>query len=115
MKVYTLKNCDTCKKALKWLTAEGIAFDNHDIRVDGTEAAWVTPIVEVLGWEVAINRRSTTWRGLDGTDKDGLTNAKAVALIVENPTLMKRPVFVEGSEIICGFDSKAQAAVKDLV
>jgi len=112
MKVYTLKNCDTCKKALKWLEAEGIAFDNHDIRADGTEASWVAPIVEALGWEIAINRRSTTWRGLPDADKQGITNDKAVSLIVEHPTLMKRPVFVREGSIVCGFDTKAQAAIK---
>lgn len=112
MKVYTLKNCDTCKKALKWLEEEGIEFQNHDIRADGTEATWVAPIVEALGWETAINRRSTTWRNLDDGDKNDLTDAKAVSLIVDQPTLMKRPVFVDGATVICGFDAKAQAAVK---
>jgi len=114
MRVYTLKNCDTCKKALKWLAAEGIVFENHDIRADGTEASWVTPIVEALGWEVALNRRSTTWRNLDDGQKADITNEKAVPLIVEHPTLMKRPVFVQGSNVICGFDAKSQARVKDL-
>ena len=114
MKVYTLKNCDTCKKALKWLDAEGIAYENHDTRADGTEATWVTPVVEALGWETALNRRSTTWRNLSDPDKEGIDAAKAVALIVAHPTLMKRPVFVSGDQTVCGFDVKAQAAVKAL-
>ena len=114
MKIYTLKNCDTCKKALKWLDAEGIAYENHDIRADGTDAAWVTPVVEALGWETALNRRSTTWRNLSDVGKEGIDTAKAVALIVEHPTLMKRPVFVSGNQTVCGFDAKAQAAVKAL-
>jgi len=114
MKVYTLKNCDTCKKALKWLDSEGIPFDNHDVRADGTEASWVTPIVEALGWETALNRRSTTWRNLDDAEKEGIDTAKTVSLIVEHPTLMKRPVFVQAGSVICGFDAKAQAAVKAL-
>ncbi|MCL4135056.1 UNVERIFIED_CONTAM: hypothetical protein GTU68_021597 [Idotea baltica] len=114
MKVYSLKNCDTCKKALKWLDGEGIAHEVHDIRAQGVDAAFIGPIVDALGWETAINRRSTTWRGLSDADKDGLDNAKAVALILDHPTLMKRPVFVSGSTVICGFDAKAQAAVKAL-
>lgn len=112
MKTYTLKNCDTCKKALKWLDAEGIAFENHDVRADGVSADWLKPVVETLGWEVALNRRSTTWRGLSDADKDGIDTEKAVALILENPTLMKRPVFVKGNSVVCGFDAKAQDAVR---
>jgi len=114
MKTYTLKNCDTCKKALKWLTAEGVTFENHDVRADGVDVSWVGPVVDVLGWEVALNRRSTTWRGLSDEDKADIDNAKAVALILDNPTLMKRPVFVSGDTVICGFDAKAQAALKAL-
>lgn len=114
MKTYTLKNCDTCKKALKWLDAEGIAFDNHDVRADGVSADWVGPVVEALGWEVALNRRSTTWRRLSDADKDAIDTQKAVALILANPTLMKRPVFVKGKTVICGFDAKAQEAVRAL-
>ncbi len=112
MKIYTLKNCDTSKKALKWLEAEGIAYDNHDVRADGTNASWVAPIVESLGWETALNRRSTTWRNLDDAVKQGIDKSKAVSLIVEHPTLMKRPVFVTANEVICGFDAKAQTALK---
>jgi len=114
VKVYTLKTCDTCRKALKWLEAEGIAFENHDIRADGTTADWVTPVVASLGPDAALNRRSTTWRGLSDADKDGIDAAKAVALILEHPTLLKRPVFVAGDKVICGFDAKAQAAVNAL-
>lgn len=112
MKVYSLKNCDTCKKAIKWLDAKGVDYQNHDVRADGLEQGAVESIVEALGWETAINRRSTTWRGLDDAEKEGLDNAKAVALILENPTLMKRPVFVSGDSVIAGFDAKAQAAVE---
>ncbi len=114
MKVYTLKICDTCRKALKWLEAEGIAFENHDIRADGTSEDWVAPVVAALGPDTALNRRSTTWRGLSDAEKEGIDAAKAVALIVEHPTLLKRPVFVAGETVICGFDAKAQAALKAL-
>lgn len=115
MKVYSLKNCDTCKKALKWLDAEGIAYANHDVRADGVTADWVKPVVDALGWEVALNRRSTTWRGLTDVDKDGIDTTKAVELILEHPTLMKRPVIVSGDTVVCGFDTKAQAAVKAML
>ena len=112
MKVYALKNCDTCKKALKWLADQGIAFDTHDIRADGVDASFIEPIVEALGWETALNRRSTTGRGLSDADRTDIDDAKAVALILANPTLMKRPVFTTDDTILCGFDTKTQSALK---
>ena len=115
MIVYTLKNCDTCKKALKWLSGTGADFTNHDIRADGVDKSFIEPIVETLGWESALNRRSTTWRGLSDEDKSGIDAAKAVSLILAHPTLMKRPVFVSGDRIVAGFDEQAQAAVAEMV
>ncbi len=115
MRVYTLKNCDTCKKALKWLANSEIPFESYDIRADGVDNPTVSAIVDALGWEVAVNRRSTTWRGLSDTDKEGIDNAKAIALILDNPTLMKRPVFVIDGTTIAGFDAKAQQAVQALL
>lgn len=112
MIVYTLKNCDTCKKALKWLDAEGIACETHDVRADGVQTDWLEPVVRALGWETAINRRSTTWRQLPEADKEGLDNDKAIALILEHPKLMKRPVFVNGDLVLAGFDAKTQAALQ---
>ncbi len=112
--IYTLKSCDTCKKALKWLDAESIAYTNHDVRADGLDRSTIASIVENAGWETALNRRSTTWRGLGDADKEAIDNAKAIALIAEHPTLMKRPVFVAGNNVVVGFDAKAQAAVSSL-
>ncbi len=101
--VYTLKTCDTCKKALKWLDDENIAHSNHDVRADGLTEDTIGSIVEALGWETALNRRSTTWRNLSDAEKSDLDNGKAVALIAANPTLMKRPVFVKGANMLAGF------------
>ncbi|MEM9732520.1 MAG: Spx/MgsR family RNA polymerase-binding regulatory protein [Pseudomonadota bacterium] len=112
MIVYTLKSCDTCRKALKWLADEGIAHSNHDVRADGMDEATVRSIVIALGAEKAVNKRSTTWRGLSDEQKQGLTEDSAVALIVENPTLMKRPVFKRGGEYLAGFDARLQQTLK---
>ena len=109
--VYTLKNCDTCKKAIKWLEAEGIAFNNHDVRADGLTEEIITQIVETLGWEKALNRRSTTWRNLDEGQKADVDDAKAIALIEEHETLLKRPVFVGEGEMVVGFGDDARALV----
>ncbi len=115
MKIFTLKNCDTCKKALKWLESKGVAFQNHDVRADGLTADQVGPLVKALGWETAINRRSTTWRGLSEADKSDIDDAKAVDLIVANPTLMKRPVYVSGDCTIAGFDAKVQGELEAMI
>ena len=100
---------------MKWLADKGVDFDNHDIRADGVDESFIAPIVEALGWEVALNRRSTTWRSLSDADKDSIDNAKAISLILENPTLMKRPVFVQGNSYVAGFDAKSQMAVEGVL
>ena len=107
--VYPLKNCDTCKKAIKWLEAEGIEFKNHDVRADGLAPETIIQIVETLGWEKALNRRSTTWRNLDESQKADVDDAKAIELIGEHETLLKRPVFVSDIEMVAGFDERARA------
>ena len=112
MKVFSLKSCDTCKKALKWLNEKGITSSVHDVRADGLSREDATSIVNGLGWESALNRRSTTWRGLSDDEKSDLDDAKAISLIVEHPTLMKRPVFVSGDDYLVGFDSKTQSELE---
>jgi len=106
--IYTLKNCDTCKKALKWLEQNGIAYKNHDVRADGLSQETIQLIVSTLGWETALNRRSTTWRSLSEAEKSDIDNTKAMTLIAENPTLLKRPVFIMDNEMFAGFDAKVQ-------
>lgn len=108
MKIYTLKNCDTCRKAIKWLNGKGIAYENHDVRADGLTADDVGLLMEAVGWEVLLNRRSTTWRGLSDSQKSDIDDVKAEALIVEHPTLMKRPVFVRADSIDVGFTAGIQ-------
>ena len=112
--VYTLKNCDTCKKALQWMEVEGIKFNNHDVRTDGLTQDVISEIVTNLGWETALNRRSTTWRNLDDEQKADVDNAKAVALIGEHKTLLKRPVFVGEGEMVAGFGDDARALALQL-
>ena len=112
MKIYVLKNCDTCKKALKWLDEQAIAHNAVDVRTDGLEPSDVQLIVETIGWETALNRRSTTWRGLSDEQKSDVTTEKAVALILEQPTLLKRPAFLLDSGPLVGFDKNVQAALQ---
>ena len=107
--VYGIKTCDTVKKALKWLEAEGIAHTFHDFRADGLERAEVQRWVDALGWESVLNRRSTTWRELSDDDKNGIDAAKAVVLMCGHPTLIKRPVFVGNDLILNGFTDDVRA------
>ncbi len=96
------------------MEAEGVPFKNHDVRADGLSEDIISQIVTTLGWEKALNRRSTTWRNLDEEQKADLDNATAASLIAEHPTLLKRPVFVDENEIIAGYGDEAkQLCLKD--
>ena len=110
--VWGLKSCDTCKKALKWLTEEGIAFESKDVRADSVPADELTRWVDAAGWEVLVNKSSTTWRGLSDGEKDGLDAATAKGLLAEHPTLIKRPVFLKGDQVIVGFRDPQKQALK---
>lgn len=110
-KVYGLKNCDTCRKAKKWLSEEGIESTVHDIRKDGLEAGQVAFWAQAVGWEILLNRRGTTWRGLSEAEKSDLTETKAIALMEAAPALMKRPIFVSGETVHVGFKPADQGAV----
>lgn len=110
--VYGIKNCDTVKKALKWLDAERIAYAFHDLRIDGLTAETAQRWVDALGWESVLNRRSTTWRELDDADKESLDGAKTVKLLVAHPTLAKRPIFECNDLIVNGFSANVQAKLK---
>ena len=110
--VYGIKNCDTCRKALKWLSAEGIEHTFHDFRVDGLDPANVARWADAAGWEKLLNRRGTTWRNLPEADKGGLDAASAQVLMAGNPTLIKRPVFETGGKVLVGFSADEQAALR---
>lgn len=108
MKVYALKNCDTCRKALKELRAAGKEFELIDVRDDGLETEDIARIVESVGFEKALNRRSTTWRALDDPEKVGLDNVRAVTMIKAHPTLLKRPAITNGEATTVGWDKTAK-------
>ena len=111
--VYGIKNCDTCRKALKWLKSEIIEHTFHDLRVDGLEEKTLSIWIETVGWETLLNRRGTTWRKLPETDRDGVTPGTAAALMLENPTLIKRPIFDTGAAYFVGFSEAEQEALKN--
>ena len=110
--VHGLKNCDTCRNAMKWLAAEGMEARLHDLRADGVDADKLGRWVDVLGWEALLNRRGTTWRKLPENDMADIDEEKAKALMFEHPALIKRPVFDAGGKIILGFKDEQKAALK---
>lgn len=101
--LYGIKNCDTVKKARKWLEAKGVEYQFHDFREDGLDKKDLTLWVEKRGWEAIVNKRSTTWRNLTDKEKEITTNPQAIKLLANNPTLIKRPVIVKNKTLLVGF------------
>lgn len=111
LKFYGLKTCDTCRKAQKELTAAGVDFDVTDVRADGVAPATLAQWVEVHGWQKVLNTRSTSWRGLGDDEKNDIDAAKAVDLMVNHPTLIKRPVIEKDGQIFIGGMAAVKAAL----
>ena len=101
--LYGIKNCDTVKKARRWLEDHGVEYQFHDFRQDGLDKSQLKGWVEQLGWEAVVNKRSTTWRNLSDKDKEIKTNSQAVKLLAANPTLIKRPVLEKNKNLLIGF------------
>ncbi len=112
MILYGLKNCDTCKKAMKALDAAGMKIEFHDVREDGVTKAQLAKWAKAAGWEKLLNKSSTTWRGLDDADKDGITEKKALTLMAAHPTLIKRPIIENGpTQVFVGWSKDVQDKV----
>ncbi|WP_108880361.1 Spx/MgsR family RNA polymerase-binding regulatory protein [Anderseniella sp. Alg231-50] len=109
--VYGLNNCDTCRKARKWLAAEAIEHEFHDIRKADLDEKVIAGWAGKAGWETLLNRRGTTWRGLPEADKESVDETSAVRLMTAHPALIKRPVFVVGSDVLVGFTADVQTAL----
>lgn len=112
--IYGLKTCDSCRKAVKLLEAGGTRFRFHDLRADGLPPGRLDTWVAHLGWEVLLNRRSTTWRELPADQKEGLDAAHAADLMTRHPTLIKRPVVEAGEALIVGLAPAEMQALKQL-
>jgi arsenate reductase (glutaredoxin) len=101
--MYGIPNCDTIKKARAWLAGRGIEHAFHDYKKAGIDEARLRGWVKELGWEVLLNRAGTTFRALPDADKQGIDAEKAVALMLANPSMIKRPVLDLGDRRIVGF------------
>lgn len=107
--LYGIKNCDTVKKALQWLADKGIEHRLHDYRVDGLTADFLTQAEVQFGWENLVNKRSTTWRNLDEKLKETLNKTTALQVLMEQPTLIKRPIILQDGVALIGFNEKEYA------
>ena len=107
--LYGIKNCDTVKKARKWLDEHGVDYRFHDFRADGLDMKRLEAWIKAVGWEALLNRRGTTWRKLSEGEREGIDARRAAALMLEHPTLIKRPVIEHGKQVLVGFDPKAYA------
>ncbi len=111
LNVYGLKNCDTCRKARKWMDANGIDHAFLDVRADGITESDVQRWADAAGIDKLLNRRGTTWRGLSDADKDAAEKGGAIVLMATHPALIKRPVFDDGKTVQVGFDQSVQDAL----
>jgi arsenate reductase (glutaredoxin) len=109
--IYGIKNCDTMKKARAWLDGNGVAYAFHDYKAAGIDAERLEGWTKQVGWETLLNRAGTTFRALPEEQKQGLDAAKAIALMIEQPSMIKRPVLdLGGDKLLVGFKPDAYAA-----
>jgi len=101
--MYGIKNCDTIKKARAWMDANSVAYDFHDYKIEGADAARLARWCGVLGWDALLNRAGTTFRKLPEGDKADLDAAKAQALMLAQPSMIKRPVLEYPGGVLAGF------------
>ncbi len=109
--MYGIPNCDTIKKARTWLATQDVPFVFHDYKKAGVDAAALDRWIDAVGWELLLNRTGTTFRKLPDADKADLDRAKARALMIANPSTIKRPVLVDGGRIEVGFKPERYAAL----
>jgi arsenate reductase len=110
--LYGIKACDTMKKARRWLDDHGVAYAFHDYKAQGIDRAHLERWVEAAGWETVLNRSGTTFRKLPDADKENLNAKKAIALMLAQPSAIKRPVLErEGGKITVGFKPEIYKAV----
>jgi arsenate reductase len=101
--IYGIKNCDTMKKARAWLDQRGIAYAFHDYKAAGIDRATLEGWARKAGWEVLLNRAGTTFRKLPDAAREDLTETKAIGLMLDQPSMIKRPVLDIGSRLLVGF------------
>jgi len=112
--LYGIKNCDTVRKARKWLDSRNVEYRFHDFREDGIDQSTVADWLAELGWESLVNRRSTSWKALDTKTQQDMDARSALTAILDQPTLIKRPLLDTGSELHVGFSPESYARLLNL-
>ncbi|MCZ0734022.1 ArsC family reductase [Phreatobacter sp. AB_2022a] len=107
--IYGIKTCDTMKKARTWLESHGRPYAFHDYREAGLDRPRLEQWVKQVGWEILLNRNSTTFRDLPESERSGLSEEKAIGLMLAQPTMIKRPVLDLGDRLLVGFKPDAYA------
>jgi arsenate reductase len=108
--IHGIKACDTMKKARDWLDQHGVAYAFHDYKTQGVQPGVLQGWARAVGWETLLNRSGTTFRKLPDADKTGLDEAKAIDLMLAQPSMIKRPVLDVDGKLIVGFKPEAYAA-----
>lgn len=106
VKIYGIKNCDTMKKAFKWLEANNVNYDFHDYKKSGVPANVIEGAIAEHGWEIVINKRGTTWRKLPEETKEKMNNDTALQVAVDHSSTIKRPLIVVNNSYILGFNAE---------
>ncbi len=104
--MYGIPNCDTIKKAKKWLETESIAYDFHDYRKQGIDKSMVETFCHQIGWKQVLNKRGTTYRQLSQEQKDTLNEQTAIELLIEYPAMIKRPILLVEKHYHIGFNAE---------
>jgi len=104
--LYGIPNCDTMKKARKWLDTNKIDYQFHDYKKAGVPEKQLKQWIKQLGWEILLNKRGTTWRKLDESIKDSVDEKTAIQIMLDNPSIIKRPVIDIHGEIMAGFSEQ---------
>ena len=112
--MYGIKNCDTIKKARKFLDSHDIDYQLHDYRTDGVDKKLLQNLIKKHGWESVVNKRGTTWRKLDDSVKSSTDESNAAELLAEHPAMVKRPVLVTGKKSLIGFSVDDYTSVLEL-
>ena len=111
VEIYGIKNCDTMKKAIAWLNKHEIPFVFHDYKKLGIDRTSIESWLSQVSWDELINKRGTTWRKLPDADKENIDNDKAIQLMIENTSLIKRPILVKDNRLKLGFKEEVYDSI----
>ncbi len=109
--LYGIRNCDTIRKARRWLDENGIDYHFHDVRTDGITRKDLQDWMKTLDWEALLNRRGTSWRKLPETVRNSINKTGAIKVMLDNPAIIKRPVLARGNKLYLGFSTDSYQSI----